>query len=430
MAPRLVTVMDPSGSRPTTLTSMPEPAAGESIDLAYGWQHVRSPVASRGLGRNVNTMSRKVNDLVRYLYLPDIGVLDEALVRSDEGSRSVFTGVDIQGSTHYWTVRGSIPTTRIDTFNVVTFVTGCCLFSAPAVQVETTDGGLFDMVGEASTAGLKAGVKSIRVAKRLTAYELESCERHCWTISQFLPRLATSGGPRVRAVLDIPRTQYYLYALDGALNGLISLRQCLNWFNEVDARCEQVVNLYRTRLTAMLGMRKVEISVSGELGHLTKWLREQFTDAKEVSDLPSVRDVVFEQYNVGTKGDRLWKMLQWQNLPDSVVDFNGRCYSAALLREALSTGTSRRLAFEVDNPQEALIADGVADVARGHPHLEINYISVLPIESFTALRLGKETTGKPAMYQNDPGHLLVRPDGTEVTMEEMLPHLFPTRSAA
>ena len=45
---------------------------------------------------------------------------------------------------------------------------------------------------------------------------------------------------RVNMVLDVPRSQYYLYTLDGALNGFITPEQCLAWFEEVDARSRRV----------------------------------------------------------------------------------------------------------------------------------------------------------------------------------------------
>lgn len=446
--PRLRTELDPQGSL-STLTPLPLPEEGGKVDVGPGWQHHRPIRTKSGPGKGIKRMGDKLGDLMNFLDLYDVEILTEGLVRA-AGNRS-FVGVEVGGTEGYWTMGGTAPDVRLKTFSHVRFVTGCCLFSAPSVIVRTADGGTYDMVGNAQTADLRHRVLSIECDNNLTAYELESCERLCWTIVQLMASLSTGDeGPKVEVVLDVPELQYLLYALDGALNDHITIEQVLRWYGDVSARKQRVVEHCRARLAAMLGGRKVTIRESRELAYLTEWLLDKLRNQGRV---PSVLEIVVEQFNEGST-DRNWRMLQWRGLPTDVVTFNGRTYSAALLRESMPEGTSNPLAIEVDNASEGKIYEGVQGVLDGHPHLTINCVSVLPQEPIFAVRRGwnavadtAEGTGgdaveredRVAFYKNDPGRLLVVrnnpdspaiwPDGTEVTIEEVLTKYYPDVTA-
>lgn len=427
MTQRYQTVRDPQGS-PSVLTRLPEPEVGKSLEVSAGWLQFRglqsAPAAP--YGKSVRKASGKVGRLLDYLGVQGGRLLDECLVR--EAGRRAFGGVELQGQAQFWSHEGDLPKVSVNSFGEITFVTGCCLFSAPAVEVRTpgSETGRFDMVGQASTANLAVPVESITCAPDFTAYEVESSRRLCWTIVQLMQGLPTTDGPRVRVVLDVPRTQYYLYALDGAQKfdrdgnrkGLISIEQCLAWFDEVDRRSERVVALCREYLAAMLGNRSVDVTVSNELDRVADYFRTELGAGR----VPTLLDLVAQQYN---GGDRIWRLLQWRDLPDyDVRVFNGRAYSTALLRSSLSDQTTSRFAIEVDNPSEGKIYEGVKGAAAIHRDLQIQCISVLPTEPFFAVTKGDEG-GQSGMYQHDPGHDLVLPDGTTVTMEELLADLFP-----
>src|SRR5262249_51434962 len=151
------------------------------------------------------------------------------------------------------------------------------------------------------------------------------------TISQVAPAVLAQG-VKVVIVLDVPMVQYYLYLLDGAINGHISCKQCLAWYDEVELRCKRVVALCRQRLRALLGSNlyyQLQVITSNELDDVAIYLRERMEDGI----VPTLHDLIQVKMR---SADPIWEALLGLGHPQTVQVFNGRSYSAALFRHSTS----------------------------------------------------------------------------------------------
>ncbi len=344
-------------------------------------------------------------------------VLDTALCKLDGSNVRVCFEAELDGRVQAFFAKGDLPKdVSLEHFDEVNIVSGSCLFSAPAVKVSLADGGRFDMVGQAGTDKLTQSVTSIECDPELTAYELEAAARLTWSAVPYI-KAALRKGRHVRMVLDVPSTQYYLYTLDGALNGLIRPEQCLAWFDEVDARSQRVVSLCRKNLARLLGATydEIEVVTSEELGDVAVLLRDRMAN----NVVPTLAEIVTRKLN---RHDPVWISLLGLGLPVNVQTFNGRSYSAALLRSSTSDARTKRFAIEVDNLSEGKIKEGVDDVREANPARRINNVALYPVENFFAINRGETRVG---IYQADPGREMVFPDGTRVRIEDLILDMYP-----
>lgn len=280
-----------------------------------------------------------------------------------KGSGDIFTRTQISDSSYYLRVVGDIPTDSNLHFNIVS---GPCLFDIQAVIAITEDGSSVALTDPKQSVNEK--ISRIEVDHRITPYELEAVLRLTSVIKDLI--LASDNPTKFSVYLNVPREEYYLYALDAYVNGHLTNTQLLSWMDEVDRRHEKIKTLMTRRLPA-----KTDIRTSAPLSQINNYLRTSV----ENNSTPQLQVAILI-----LSENPLWNEILKVKMPSSWQELNYLSYVFAELNagQTISSSATTSVCVAVENPIESRIARESMDTIKTIPPTsgKFNLVGIYPHE--------------------------------------------------
>lgn len=141
----------------------------------------------------------------------------------------------------------SVKLKEVDNFTVIS---GPCLFSAPSAQAIDKDGKIYSLSDPLSLDSVEQKITDVRVDSNLQPYEIDAILRLTQVISSLNKK------KNVTVALNIPRLEYWFYALDLYERGLFEQSALGKWFSEVNKRAAGLENLIQRRLPPEFNVSK------------------------------------------------------------------------------------------------------------------------------------------------------------------------------
>lgn len=243
-------------------------------------------------------------------------------------------------------------------------VSGPCLFSVSGASVSYEDGesSSLTMPGVPITKPVTA----LNVNDRITPYETESLERLTRTIGEY------SRGVDIpaTAVINIPRTEYYLYILDAYNNGLITTEIATEWFDAVDARSARLRNLFTRRLKRYAG------DIPTDIGNINDPLAAYVRDQVSRGEKPALEECVRFVGSTNKLAREVVEVMQ----PATFNDLN---YVGYVYEEIANGVIEDTAAVAVENPSEEMIYVRAQQVAKSLPDRDVKTMAVYPYPQVT-----------------------------------------------
>lgn len=343
--------------------------------------------------KNTKKMHRKVEEIVQGLQLPFIVPDELPTIRHESGP--AFIKVESSSHDFFLHARSIInekPLVEVIQGKPVAMhvVSGSCLFSADSVHAIADDGERFSLTSPA--AAINKNIQNITVDPDLSLYEAEASVR----LSLFISELA-KGGSVDSIQLNIPRIEYYNYALDAFENGHLSPNQMLEWFAAVDTRFQRLSSGMKKRIRRPLEKEAQPLFISTQpLGILEDYIKGEIVEA-EAPDLEKAKRIL-------VLSSPLWETVLALQNPQNWVGLNNASYIVAELQAARvpkHDDTTAHIAVAVENYTENKIMAGAKKVYEALPDKNEDYhlIGLYPHEHVVPVG---ENTGKTMYYVKKP----------------------------
>lgn len=305
-----------------------KPSVRSIVDLHHeqgGFQYGKSGATFEAVEMHKNTrqMGRKVDEIVAALDLPLTSV-SGTTIRQEHGP--VF--VHVEGPSHDFYIHAKSPLNGESIADIVKnkpvalhIVSGSCLFSASSVDAVAHDGETFSLTTPATE--ITKPIAQIDIDPQLSLYETEASVR----LSLFIGNLLQGKTPVESIQLNIPRVEYYNYALDAYEKGFLSPSQMLEWFDAVDTRAKRLGYMMKRRIRKYGGKKDEPLFISNQpLALLEDYIKGTVTEA-DIPQLDRAKKMLL-------LSSPLWEtVLSLQNIT-SWVDLNNAAYVIAELQAA------------------------------------------------------------------------------------------------
>lgn len=267
--------------------------------------------------------------------------------------------------------------TDIKSANNIKVITGPCLFSASAVQAIDTNG-QYHALTDPSSNGHGGEIVEINIDHRIQPYEAESILRLTSVMANINASLPVEIG------LNIPREEYWYYALDSYEQGQIDSELLLRWFNDVDKRNKGLMRLMEKRLPNLYRVSTINpLSVT-----------EQFiVDAVQRSQKNLFEPLIEILENTS----EAWRHAITQTQPERFLDLCYLSYMVVYLEKAREAGEDGGIVLAIENPEETKIMDQTKPLLTCFAN-KTTILGVYPHSNITLREEPSEGHGKRFLY--------------------------------
>jgi hypothetical protein len=263
----------------------------------------------------------------------------------------------------------------------LTVISGPCLFSVQGVVAVLEDGSRVALTDPKSE--ITAAVEDLIIDERLSMYEAEASIRLGTFIAGYV------GGSSLKSVsihAQVPREEYYLYAIDAYNSGLMSQEIFSRWLDAVDARWATV----RGALLGEVAHHNPSLSSEPEtpLGRINSLIRSKVS-ANQAVLLPEAVAILREE-------DQLWKMILEVENPTSFRELNYLGYVHSVLRAGDARANEARVGISLENPVEERIMRRAEEIAKKLSKVygfELRLVGIYPQQ-----QIGVEGTDETHLY--------------------------------
>ncbi|MFA9289311.1 MAG: hypothetical protein ACEQSA_05550 [Weeksellaceae bacterium] len=358
MSREFISIADPSGSTAINL----EQRDLDQGDLFPGMDCVPIPVDAAGFitNKGIRKEVQKVAGLQENGTFPRQLQRGGILLKDQKnGGRFVEYVSDTSGNPFFLKVRGA--ERMLTNPRELRIVSGPCLFSVSGAEVINTDGSTttLTMPGVA----IDKEVAGLQIQEEISLYEIESLERLTRTIGEY-----TQGVDMPCAVaVNVPRSEYYLYALDAFNQGLMGKDIATEYFDKVDARSNRIRNLFVSRIQSNAPTADIFMSNINE--PLADFVRAQVIRGLR----PSLAEMLERTAATDYVASALVQVLQPQT-------YNQLNYLGYIYEEMINGIGVGRAAVAIENPSEEMIYVQVERMAKlfAADQTEVNTMAVYP----------------------------------------------------
>jgi hypothetical protein len=360
---------------------------------------------------------RRLGTLSRFLGGDRLTIGDDALCEvTERPSRnvSVFSAARFGPRTYHLHLKGvDVLPRSVEDFAAVNLVTGCCLFTERALQLTAADGSPIGCLTPGAKP-IRTPVSGLVCSRSMTLYELESVLRLSWLAADVVASLPP--WLPVSVTLDVPRIQYYLYVLAAHYDGFLSQDLMLRWCELVRERANWVSDRLQSRLGGALAWlrvaRPVTLQRATGLAPLEGLILESVRARRAVE--PSRMAATLAEV------DPVWREVLAAVTPASYRHLVHLSYAVEQLRAGMPSPRGRRLCIAVDNRSERRTnwqARAVSAALAPAPRESFaDVLGLYPLERV----LTTQPTGRPDLYDHDPGREFVDDRAQPFGIEELL----------
>lgn len=238
----------------------------------------------------------------------------------------------------------------------ITVLSGPCLFSVGGANAVMEDGRRLPLTDPHSQpSGRIVGVEA---TPAFTYYEEESVARVTAAIREYARSM-----PVRRFAINLPRIEYYLYALDIYNSGAMPSDVALRWFEMVDGRADRIAEMQRGSVGKNALGAQVEVGSASPLEPVGAMVRERVRRGEQIP-LQLVLDALERSNDAwrmafgvirNQEGDAL-------RIPQSFEELNYLSYAVAELT-ATPFGDRNALTVAIENPEEFQILELAKSIA-------------------------------------------------------------------
>jgi len=232
---------------------------------------------------------------------------------------------------------------KIQEVNNFTVISGPCLFSAQSAQAKDKDGKIYPLSDPLSLDSVEQKITDITINPNLQPYETDAILRLTQVISSL------NKDKNVTVALNVPRLEYWFYALDLYQRGLFEQSVLGKWFSEVNRRAAGLENLIQRRLPTEFKVARVNPLTSVE-----QTILEGVRDGNERLFENSV--------DVLRKSDSIWDDIISQEDPKRFSELGYLSYPMAHL---LTVQNKDQMTIVVESPEETKIMDKTLKLIKG-----------------------------------------------------------------
>lgn len=249
---------------------------------------------------------------------------------ADYGNRFIHARVLAQNSQGKYGWTGAEPITDLPKISVLS---GPCLFGASAVRAIDSEGSVHSLADPFSSE-ISQPIDRIEVNKKLQPYEADAILRLTSVISSL------NRDKNVEVNLNIPRIEYWFYALDAYEKGLIGQKTLFTWFNEVEQRAAGIARLITKRLP-----REFNIVECSPLLPTEAFVRQSISDQRR-NLMPGLIEIL--------NHDHVWAHAIEVTKPSGFQDLSYLGYCIPYLKKSAEPDS---LLVVIENPEETTISD-------------------------------------------------------------------------
>lgn len=283
--------------------------------------------------KSVRKDASKISDLKKQsLFPPNFSLGDNYIENARNGGRYIcYEG----NNTNYWLKIRGVDNITNNVTNL-RIVSGPCLFSSSTAQAEISTN-VYQSLTDPSEI-ITSEIKSINTQKEITIYEAEAIERLARTIGEFVGNsdLPTS------VVMNVPRTEYYLYILDAIQQGRIAVDLAEEWFNTVNERSDRIKRLF-TRRIQQYSNKDITINYGNILDQVGEYIRSCVVEGYT----PSIDELLQLITNENPVAMKIVQEIQPQDY--QALNYVGYVY------EEIVNGLNGNTAIAIENPTEERI---------------------------------------------------------------------------
>lgn len=282
------------------------------------------------------------------IFNPKVRVTNEAIIHTKNGL--AFTKIVLPNGTSYFTharvlseKKGVSNTEKVKDVDALKVISGPCLFSAPAVEAKDERGYIHHITDPLSLNSLTRKITSISVDTRIQPYEIDAVLR----LSQVISGL--NQDKQITIVLNVPRIEYWFYALDLYQRGQIDTQQLTDWFGQINTRAQGLEHLIERRIPNSFTVNRINPLKS--------------TDTAILDHLRSKRKNLFENIvDILANSDPVWNDAIGKTTPKTFTELGFLSYPVAHL---LTARSGKHLTVVVENPEETKIMDKTEQLMGG-----------------------------------------------------------------